>query len=171
MNVVAGFDLSLRASAFCALSSDWGCDWSRAIVGGTGQPLPKDAAEALRLTRLKLIRNAALEFVKDHHVRIAVVEQYAFTALTSQAHALGELGGVVKTALLEAGCVVEVVSPASARKLLGKQPRKDAKIWAAQKLYSMGAPRRWTLDHCDAFLIANYYLAGSGGDAVALEAA
>lgn len=169
--IVAGFDLSLRASAFVALRPAWGCRWNEVAVGGAGASLAKDAVERLRLERLRVIRDEAVRFVVLHQCRVAVVEQYAFTAQTSQAHALGELGGVVKLALQEAGCQVEIVSPASARKLLGKQPRKDAKIWAAQKLYSMGAPRAWSLDVCDAFLLANYYLAGNGGDAVALEAA
>jgi hypothetical protein len=83
--------------------------------------------------------------------------------------AIGELGGVVKVALYEHGCAIETIMPASARKLLGKQPRKGSKLWSAQKIYDAGAPKTWSLDHVDAFVVANFYLAGVGGDAIMME--
>jgi Holliday junction resolvasome RuvABC endonuclease subunit len=132
--------------------------------------LPKDADELARARRLQAIRSEVLGFVKRHGCRVAVLEQYAFSSQASQAHALGELGGVIKVLLAELQVEVHVVPPASARKLLGKAPRKDVKVWAHQRLYTAGAPHHWTGDQLDAFVVANYYLSGGRGDALMIPA-
>lgn len=169
--VVLGLDLSLRATGIVAVPVRWGLDWSRIAVAKAGAPLPKEASEHERARRLADSRDIITAFARKHDCSMAVVEQYAFTARDSQAHALGELGGVVKVALCELGLGVHVVSPASARRLLGKAPRKDVKIWTHQQLYAAGAPKAWTADQLDAFLIANYHLSGIGGDALMLAEA
>ena len=174
--VVGGFDLSLTATGMVAVPERWGGgvrqeDWSRIAVAKAGHGLRKDAPERERVARLEDIETAILAFVAEQKVKVAVIEQYAFTSMLSHAHALGELGGVVKVALQRAGVEIAVVSPASARKCLGKQPRAQAKVWAQQRLYRAGAPKSWTEDQLDAFVIANHHLAENGGDAVIIPEA
>jgi Holliday junction resolvasome RuvABC endonuclease subunit len=168
--MVAGLDLSLTSTGMVALPLRWGRDWSRVAVERAGGSCRKDALESERITRIKSIRDAVVAFVFLHGVRVAVIEQYAFTSDHGHAHALGELGGAVKLALLEHHVELAVVSPATARKCFGKQPRKDAKIWAHQRLYACGAPHSWTGDQLDAFVVANNWLAENEGDAIVLPA-
>jgi len=167
--VVLGLDLSLRATGMVAVPLDWGQDWSRVSVAEVGHGLPKDAGPAERVERLVTIRNAVLEFAHEHRVHQAWIEQYAFTAIKSQAHSLGELGGIVMVSLHQLGVALHVVPPASARQLLGKAPRKDAKQWAAARLRDAGAPHTWTGDQLDAFAVANWGLAELGGSAVVMR--
>ncbi len=167
---VLGLDLSLRATGIAVVPARWALDWRRVVVGKTGSPLAKDASEVERARRLIATRDAIADVVRAHKCRVVVLEQYAFSAMASQAHALGELGGVVKTFLVELGLEVHVVSPGPARKLLGKAPSKDVKTWAHQKLYSAGAPKFWTGDQLDAFVVANYHLSSIGGDALMIPA-
>lgn len=169
--MIGGLDLSLTSTGMVAVPERWGCVWSGIAVARAGRGLPKTATEAERLKRIGEIRDRVVAFVREYCVRVCVVEQYAFSARASHAHALGELGGVVKLALQERCCEVVVVSPAAARKLLGKQPRSQAKVWAAQRLFAAGAPKTWTLDQVDAFVVANHYLSEIGGDAIMLPEA
>lgn len=171
MRVVLGLDLSLTCSGMVAVPEQWDGDFSRVTVATAGGKLAKDATERERAGRLRMIRDAVQNFALRTHATHAIIEQYAYTSMLAQAHSLGELGGVVRVALVEMGLDVQVVAPASARKLLGKQPRKDAKIWAAQRLVSMGAPRAWPMDCLDAFATANWVLAEWGVGLLAPEAA
>jgi len=166
-----GLDLSLTNSGMVAVPEFWCGDFSEVKVATAGAKLHKDATERARVARLQGIRAAVVHFAERTHATHAIIEQYAYTSMVSHAHSLGELGGVVRVALIEAGLEVEVVSPASARKLLGKQPRKDAKIWAAQRLVAMGAPRAWPMDVLDAFTVGNWLLAEWGVGLLAPEAA
>lgn len=168
---IMGLDLSLRNSGVAIVADDWGFDWGRVSVARVGYDLKSDASVRQQADRIAAIRDAVLELAARHEVTHAVREEYAFTASRSRAHALGELGGVVTLALLDAGVEVETVPPASARKLLGKAPRKDPKGWAAARLRAMGAPTLWSGDQIDAFVCANWKLAEIGVALVALEAA
>jgi hypothetical protein len=168
--IVAGLDLSLTSTGMVALPLRWSRDWAPVAVGKAGRSCRKDAPERERIERVQSIRDAVVEFVFLHGATVAVLEQYAFTSDHGHAHALGELGGAVKLALLEHGVELAVTSPATARKCLGKQPRKDAKIWAHQKLYACGAPHSWTGDQLDALVVANNWLAENGGDAIIIPA-
>lgn len=171
--MIGGFDLSLTATGMIAVPERWHLadgspDWGKLVVGKAGRSCKKDAPEIERIERLILIEKAVVEFVDQLGIETAVLEEYAFSARASHAHSLGELGGTVKVALLRMGVKVVVVSPASARKLLGKQPKSDRKVWAAGRVYGAGAPKSWTLDQVDAFVVANAYLSESGGDAIVL---
>lgn len=165
-----GLDLSLRATGIVVVPIDWKQDWKRVVVGSAGSPLPKTATEADRMRRLIHTREAIASVVRTHGCKVAVLEQYAFSSMASQAHSLGELGGVVKSFLVELGLELEIVPPASARKLLGKQPRKGAKQWAHERLVRAGAPTFWTEDQLDAFIVTNFHLSAIGGAAVMLPA-
>lgn len=168
---VVGLDLSLRATGLAFIPADWACDFSRVRVGHFGQELRKDASEALRMERVRYIRDRVLEFVQRCGSPAVFIEQYAFTSQTGHAHAAGELGGAVKLALHQQAFLIHVVAPASARKLLGKAPRKDAKVWTQAQVYKMGAPRVWTGDELDAFVVANYGATEVGVPALIARAA
>lgn len=166
--VVVGLDLSLTQTGMCAVPERWNLDWTRPTVAVAGQKLTTDAPLRAKVLRLQLIRDAVLAFCDRARATDVALLNYAFNK-TMQAHQLGELGGVVKLALVEAGLPVHVVVESSARKLLGRAPRKDAKIWAVGKLMSTGAPPHWPVDCLDAFVAANIVLAETGGDAIVLE--
>ena len=172
MHVVGGFDLSLRSTGLIAIPADWSGDFARAQVATAGMSLNRDASVREQVYRLQSIRDAVIHFAKRTGITAAVIEEYA---MGPHGHRLGfslaELGGVVKTALIELRIDVETVSPQSARKLLGKQPRKDRKIWAAQRIIAMGAPRAWSLDILDAAVLANWKLGELGVGLLAPEAA
>jgi Holliday junction resolvasome RuvABC endonuclease subunit len=163
-------DLSLTSTGMVAAPVRWGRDWSKVAVHKAGRGCKKDAPEHERIVRVLDIRNQVLRFVIEQEVTVVVIEQYAFTSDHGHAHALGELGGAVKIALLERGIDVQVTSPATARKCLGKQPRAQAKVWAHQKLYTLGAPHSWTGDQLDAFVMLNNWFAENEGDAFILPA-
>lgn len=166
-----GLDLSLRGAGLVAVPPDWCGDWSRIARATVGHSLTRDATEADRIGRLVRLSAEVVAFAEAHRCKRAVVEQYAFTSRNAHSHALGELGGVVKVLLTaRVGIPVDVVPPASARKLiLGKLPRKDVKVATRAALTRMGMPTEWTNDEADAFVVANYVLAGNGGYALVVR--
>lgn len=168
MKTILGLDLSLRGLGMVAVPSEWGGDWSRIARKTAGIPLTKDAPESERVRRLLLLANEVIGFAGTHGAGIAFVEQYAFTSMLGHAHALGELGGVVKVYLQEVCKVpLEMVAPASARKLIaGKLPRKDVKDYVRGELTRMGMPAAWTKDEGDAFVVANFGASASGSYAL-----
>jgi Holliday junction resolvasome RuvABC endonuclease subunit len=171
MIVVGGFDLSLTSSGMVAVPEDWAGDWARIRTGRAGKKLTKAATPEEQIERLRSIRGRVQAFVKANHITVAVIEEYAFSATTIGAHSLGELGGVIKVELFDMGLAVHVVSPARARTLLGKQPKRDRKAWAQGRLYAAGAPKAWSGDELDAFVLANHHLSETGGHAVILPRA
>jgi hypothetical protein len=174
--VALGLDLSLRGAGMVALPFDWGGDWSKVQRYTAGESLPRDAKEALRVGRLHRVASDVIAFARTHSCTAAIIEQYSLrpgggTMANAQAHALGELGGVVKHQLVQAlGLVPDVVAPSSARKLiLGKLPRRDVKVAVVAALTRMRMPLEWSNDEADAFVVANYLAAERGGFAFLVE--
>ncbi len=170
MNVLS-LDLSLTSTGMVCVPARWGQVWSRIAVAKAGYGLKKDASELERVGRLEEIETAVLAFAAEQQASVVVLEQYAFSAQASQARALGELGGVVRLALKRAGLEFHVIWPGTARKLLGKAPRSQVKVWAHQRLYAAGAPKTWTGDQLDAFVLGNHFLSENGGDALIIPEA
>jgi len=168
--IIAALDLSLRGAGLVAMPLDWAGDWSRVAHATICHKLPREPREADRIGRLVRVSGDVVEFVERHQCTIAAIEQYAFHALHSHAHSLGELGGVVKVLLTtRVGITVEPVQAASARKLiLGKLPRSDVKIHTRIALSRMGMPKEWTDDEADAFVIGNWVASSLGGFAFAV---
>lgn len=165
--IILGLDLSLRGLGMVAVPAFWRGDWARIARRTVGHPLPKDATEADRIGRLVRLSGEVVAFGRAQGCTHAVVEQYAFTSRNAHSHALGELGGAVKVAIV-AKMPVETVPPASARKLLlGKLPRRDVKAAVRAHLTAIGMPASWTDDEADAWVAANWVLAGIGGFAFA----
>jgi hypothetical protein len=166
--VILGLDTSLRQSAAVALPLDWTVgDWSAVRSMVVGRSLKKDASEHDKIERLAYLAHELVDFAVKVGATHAFVEDYSYSR-ANQAHQLGELGGVVRVRLRDAGVSVHVVPLASARKLLlGKVPRSDAKVAVFSALRAVG----WsvsTLDEADAFACANYALTEFGGVGLSL---
>lgn len=160
-----GCDLSLRSSGLAILPCDWALDWKRVRGFVSGCDLKQDSSVDAQIGRMVQIRDDILAAARTYAVTHAFVLGYAYNKQqVSRAHSAGELGGVVKVALVEANIEVHVVVESQARTLLGKAPRKDAKLWATQRLMRAGAPRHWAQDCLDAFVAANFGSSELGGD-------
>jgi Holliday junction resolvasome RuvABC endonuclease subunit len=170
VTTVLGLDLSLRGAGLVAVPVDWGGNWTRIDRATVGHPLHRDASDADRIGRLVRLSGEIVAFAERYGCMTAAVEQYSFTSRHAHAHSLGELGGVVKVLLTSrVGIPVESVPAASARKLLlGRVPRKDVKAHTRAALTRMGLPAAWGDDEADAFVVANWVLAGLGGSALAV---
>lgn len=177
MRVVMGIDASLTSTGLVALATDWGLDWSRVARARLGIGLSRSASELDRIRRFDAIAAAAFAFAREHGVTDVFMEQYAFSARTSQSHALGELGGVIKRDIaIEARLPLTVVPPATARALLGRFSARGTKAGPKPLpvkdqvhavLYRAGMPHDWSADEVDAWVVANWGLSGiAGADAL-----
>jgi hypothetical protein len=167
---VVGLDLSLRASAICALPCPWDHDMAAARVMHVGADLTKEATPRDRLDRMVTIADALLAFCKDVQARRIYIEDHAFgLASTSNANQTIEMTGVVKALLYtEWGIAPEPIHSAKARKILLQQlPRKDVKKFAQRNVKLLGGQvAEWTEDEIDAFVIANAGIMLAGGVAM-----
>lgn len=165
---VLGLDLSTRAAAAIAVPSNWGGDFDfvRRLV--VGVKLTRDATDLERALRTDLIANRIVEFAVDYQVGDAWLESYAFGKSTS-AHTLGELGGVVRLKLVQAGVRIHTANMSSARKLLlGRIPQGKGAAKAAvyRSLRAAGmrfGPTETAYDEGDAFVCANWGLSERSG--------
>jgi crossover junction endodeoxyribonuclease RuvC len=74
------------------------------------------AVKTIEERRLQEIRDAVMRLVMDKSIHLCVIEDYAFSARHSQAHKIGELGGVIRLSLFEAGIPFIEVSPTARAK-------------------------------------------------------
>lgn len=126
------------------------------------EPLSKQATDAERAHRTERIAKRLVAFAQSVGATHAFIEGYAYSQANA-AHSLGELGGVVKLALVNAGIEIHTVTASQARKfLLGTCPRSGAKVAVAEALRAAGASFE-TLDECDAYAAANFGLSELGG--------
>jgi Holliday junction resolvasome RuvABC endonuclease subunit len=162
MIVLMGLDLSAGSPAACAVPSDWDGDWRRVGMWTIKEPLPKDATDEQRARRCERIATGILRLANNYGAHEAWIEGYAFSMRTS-AHTLGEVGGVVRLELVRSDISIHTANMGTARKLLlGKAPRKGAKVAAANALRAAGSPA-WTLDESDAFVCVNLGLSEHAG--------
>lgn len=187
-----GIDASLTGTGLVAVPFDWGLDWSKVARLKLGLGLSKGATETERVRRLDFICKRMVEFAEEHDVTDVFMEQYALTAQSerTRAFALGELGGNLKRdVVMGLGLPLTVVSPATARTLLGKfsmprrkkgapkPPRGTPKPLSIKEqvqvvLKRAGLPVQWDGDETDAWVVANWGLSGiQGADALILREA
>lgn len=96
---IIGLDLSLTSTGY-------------SVDGSTGAISVK-SKDALRLREIK---NEILDIALDKSVNAAILEGYAFAARNSQAHKIGELGGVIRLALFDSNIPYVEVPPTSRAK-------------------------------------------------------
>lgn len=165
---VVGLDLSLRASAACALPLPWDFDLAKVRMMKCGEKLGKDATPQERAERIAQIAHDVVNFclnVKATHVG---VEDHAFGAGGAHAMMLAELHGVVKHEILETLFFAAVPLQASnVRKILLQHvPRLGAgktKPFVIRNVKRLGPiAEAWTEDECDAFCVANTVLDRAG---------
>ncbi len=192
MRVAMGIDASLVGTGLVAVPADWGLDWRKVARLTLGLQVPKTARESDRVRRIEFICKRMMEFAEEHAVTDAFMEQYAFNKTVSRNHALGELGGNIKRDIvIGLGLEINVVSPNTARALLGKfsvPRRKKGEPKVRRKkgepkplgikdqvhvvLKHAGLPTEWSGDEADALVVANYGLSGiEGADALILREA
>jgi len=144
-DVILGIDLSLRGLALFACPVDWDMRWERTKAVTLSVPLRKDATQREQIDRLRMLALDVRTFAIRVGTTHAVVESYAFN-MSTMAHSLGELGGVVKLELMrECGIVCGVVNQSSARKFVyGQCPPRGMtdtarKRWLLEPLLMAGA--------------------------------
>jgi hypothetical protein len=180
---IIGFDLSLSAPAAVALPLDWRPgDWKRvkAWAGSPKKPENQDdlAGHAERYIEIAgwasdCICELGTKPAKPGAVR-AYVESYGFSKNNANASRIMESGGHVRAHLYQRyKIVLHGAASSAARKLsLGFNPRKpqyDAKVVVQDTVFNrFKAPKRWTEDQCDAFLIAQFGLSEEGGKILAI---
>lgn len=157
---ILGLDLSLTGSGAVRYKLPWAGDFKDIESLHVGRKLSKDASEYDQLCRLRYIRDEILEFADG--CQVAAVENYAFSRGASRAHALGELGGVVKLGLLGLGLEVVPLTASHVRSCLGKFPRSKPKEHVAALIRKLGAPDRWLNDEIDAFVVSNGWSVANG---------
>lgn len=137
---IAAFDLSLTATGFAYTHTD------------------PDLAIATETIRSKQSGTARLDDLEQQLVGpmpaidLVVIEGYSYGSRASQAHSLGELGGVVRLGLWRRGIPVSVVSPAARSKYAtGKgNASKDAVIAAISARTGIAFRNS---DECDAWIL------------------
>ena len=105
--------------------------------------------------RLIEIKNSILEIAKAKKVEIVAIEGYSYASQYSQAHSIGELGGVVKVAIKELGLPIAVIPPTCRAKFAtgkGNAGKSDviASITEKTGLLFTGADGN---DRCDAWIL------------------
>ena len=176
-DVVIGFDLSLSAPAAVALPLDWRPgDWKRVRTWTIKPMAPANDDLRGQLERYDTIVDWAVGCTYEIQTSgdvFGYVEDYAFSKSITSTSRLRESGGAVKLALYQRCELVLTPVPASeARKrVLGFSPRKpanDPKVTVQRFCFDAGAPKTWSEDVCDAFIVAQYGLSELGGKILAL---
>lgn len=178
VETVIGFDLSLTAAAACALPRIWNQDMARARTIVVGYGVGNDEPESMRVERLEKICTTLVDFCLANKATAINIEEYAFSSSQSRAHAIGELGGVVKLECKRRlGLTPQPVTASHARKTLlqwlpglrGK-PKGYMKRYVVANVQRLGkAVAHWTEDEIDAFVVSNYCLMAQGGLAMTFE--
>ena len=107
------------------------------------------------IKRLIEIRDGILAVVKAEGVGIVAIEGYSYASQYSQAHSIGQLGGVVKVAIGEIGLPTAIIPPTCRAKFAtgkGNSGKLDvvASITAKTGLLFTGADGT---DRCDAWIL------------------
>lgn len=113
--IVAGLDISLSSTGIVV--ADAGPGSFELILNGAVRTKPSQR-RADRYDRLDHIASGVMRIVTDAKVEAMAIEGYGFSARTAHAHALAELGGVIRTRLHLAGFQWWEVPPSSLKKFV-----------------------------------------------------
>ena len=142
-----GLDLSLTSTGYS--------------IDGTTGVIAVKTKEAERLSE---IRDDVVNIIKSHDVSGVVIEGYAFSARNSQAHKIGELGGVIRLAMYDLGVpYVEVPPTCRAKFATGRgNSSKTEVISAVSARTGIIWLGKGTDDMCDAWLLEEMGLTAIG---------
>jgi crossover junction endodeoxyribonuclease RuvC len=134
----AGIDLSLTSTGIS--------------IGGDVSVIRVSSKGVVRLNEISL---KIVELFKDKLVSAVAIEGYSFASRNSQAHSIGELGGVVRLRLWEMGIPYVEIPPTSRAKFAtgrGNAAKNEvvSSVSAKTGLVFSGAGAD---DMCDAFLL------------------
>lgn len=130
-------------------------------IGGVTQSIQVDTRG---VERLRDIRDRIVRLVLDNDIKLAVIEGYSYASRQSQSHSLGELGGVVRLALLEGKVKFFIIPPTSRAKFAtGKgnagKPEVVSAISAKTGIVWSGGDGA---DRCDAWVMEQMLLVKLG---------
>lgn len=151
MPSVIGLDLSLSSTGIAYPSpTDWETDSYQ----------PKSSG----MQRLSDIRGWLDDHLSSFREIVVVVEGYSFSSRNAQAHALGELGGVVRLHLWDSGIPYVDVPPTSRAKFAtGKgNAAKSEVVSAVSARTGIAWVGRGADDMCDAWVLQEMGLAKMG---------
>jgi len=155
---VLGLDLSLRSTGYVLLDDDE-VVWHGTVGSETLREEARLAMfdgwirESLQRQRVRPVTSPYRVLQSFNAIDHAAIEGYAYAA-PHMLPALGELGGVVKLALFQAGIPIHVVAPGTWKKVLcgnGRLDKKDAAV-EIYKRYQVEYPR--SQDTLDAWAVA-----------------
>lgn len=141
---IFGLDLSLASTGYCLLDEEY-VVWHGTVSGG-------DLRETKRLEFFDGWIRAEL---RDKRFDAVGIEGYSYASRFTHAHALGELGGVMRLAIHQARIPMHVVPPASWKKALcgkGNLDKRNCSV-EIQKRYGVSFASEDTLD---AWAVAMY---------------
>lgn len=106
-------------------------------------------------SRLIEIKNIICETATYNNIEIVAIEGYSYASQHSQAHSIGELGGVVRVAMRESGILIAIIPPTCRAKFAtgkGNSGKIDvmSAITAKTGLIFTGADGN---DKCDAWIL------------------
>ena len=114
--------------------------------------------------RLVEIRDEIINLAKDGGVNVVAIEGYSYASRHSQAHSIGELGGVVRVAMRELGIPMVVIPPTCRAKFAtGKGNSGKSEVMSAISaktgiIWSGGDGN----DRCDAWILEQMTLTHLG---------
>lgn len=156
---VLAIDPSLTKTAAVVAPLNWLGDWNLLTAITVGCSLKRTSSDFEKINRCLQISDAVT--AHGRCCSSAWIEGYAYSQATG-AYSLGELGGTLRADLTRAGVEVHVAPISSARKLLGKVPRKNPKPAVQSILKSFGC-QETDHDICDAIVILNFAMCQLGG--------
>ena len=126
--------------------------------GGTTESIRPTTRGAQRLVD---IRERVMAIVEGQRIQIAGIENYSYMSRNSQAHSIGELGGVIRVALFERGIpYIEIPPTCRAKFATGKGNAGKSEVVSAISamtgiVWSGGDGD----DRCDAWILEQMLLA------------
>lgn len=114
-HIIAGVDPSLQKTGLIILNSK-------------GQVLHEELIKPKNLKgieRLQYIRDRLIHLLKEHQVTIVAIESYSFGSRGRATFSLGELGGVLRLALLDYNYNFFDVSPSSLKSFIAENGAAD----------------------------------------------
>lgn len=115
VQVIAGIDPSLAKTGVIVLNSKGDVLCDELIKPG----------KLKGIARLKYIKDTLIKILQKHKVTVIAIESYSFGSRGRATFSLGELGGVLRLALLENGFKFFDVSPSSLKSFVAENGAAD----------------------------------------------